>query len=201
MVMKTLDNAARAVLKVGDGRGFVVEAADDRYVITAAHCLPYFPPCNPQSYIRERVYASLLGEIGEDLTVWAECVFVDPIADIAVLGCPDGQALWEEAEGWSNLVDSAETLRVGDLAPEQQPVWLSYLDGSWHKAVASHRGKGIWLVDAARKIEGGMSGSPILVADGAAVGVLSTATSTEDHTGGGPQARLRAHLPGWWLLG
>ena len=84
--MKTLDNAARAVLKVGGGRGFVVEAAGDRFVITAAHCLPFFPPCHPQSYLRERVYASLLGAIGEDPMVWAECVFVDPIADIAVLG-------------------------------------------------------------------------------------------------------------------
>ena len=34
-----LDRASRAVLRVGDGRGFVVAGADEsyRYVITAAH--------------------------------------------------------------------------------------------------------------------------------------------------------------------
>ena len=41
---QAFDNAKRAVVQVGDGRGFVVGAGEyDRYVITAAHCLPRQP--------------------------------------------------------------------------------------------------------------------------------------------------------------
>jgi hypothetical protein len=53
----------RAVIKVGDGRGFVVATDQGRFVITAAHCLPYFPPCMSFSGIEERTYTRLLGPI------------------------------------------------------------------------------------------------------------------------------------------
>jgi len=43
----------RAVIKVGDGRGFVVATDHEHIVITAAHCLPYFPPCMSFSGIEE----------------------------------------------------------------------------------------------------------------------------------------------------
>jgi hypothetical protein len=36
--------ALRAIVAVGDGRGFVVQVDEHRYVITAAHCLPDLPP-------------------------------------------------------------------------------------------------------------------------------------------------------------
>jgi hypothetical protein len=37
--------ALAAVVSVGDGRGFVVEGRERaRFIITAAHCLPYVPP-------------------------------------------------------------------------------------------------------------------------------------------------------------
>jgi hypothetical protein len=36
----TLARATSAVVQVGKGRGFIVSAGEDRYVITAAHCLP-----------------------------------------------------------------------------------------------------------------------------------------------------------------
>ena len=35
------------VITVGHGRGFVVEGAGERLVITAAHCLPSLPPAGP----------------------------------------------------------------------------------------------------------------------------------------------------------
>jgi hypothetical protein len=78
----------KAVVKVGGGRGFIVKRADDQVVITAAHCLPFFPPAHPMSYLQERTFEALLGPLGTKPTVWAECKFVDPIADIAVLSSP-----------------------------------------------------------------------------------------------------------------
>src|SRR5215471_9157363 len=77
------DEATRAVLRVGEGRGFVVEhklkLGTERLVITAAHCLPHFTPRNAFAYTEERTYKALLGPLGADATVWAECLFVDPV--------------------------------------------------------------------------------------------------------------------------
>ena len=85
-----------AVIRVGDGRGFIVNdegearlGRDKRIVITAAHCLPFVPPCDAYSVDECRAYEELLGPLGQELTVpWVECLFVDPIGDIAVLGYP-----------------------------------------------------------------------------------------------------------------
>ena len=97
------DGAQRAVITVGEGRGFVVEGGRQRLVITAAHCLSHFPPCAAFSQLEERTYQDLLGPLGEPPKVWAECLFADPIGDIAVLGSPDSQALSEQSEGLSGL--------------------------------------------------------------------------------------------------
>jgi hypothetical protein len=47
--MTLLRIALAGVVTVGDGRGFVVEGGHQRYVITAAHCLPERPagPIDP----------------------------------------------------------------------------------------------------------------------------------------------------------
>ncbi len=97
------DEIKRAVVTVGTGRGFVVDSQGrfgehNHLVITAAHCLPDLPPCHPLSYV-ERTYDALLGLLGEEPTIAAECFFVDPIGDIAILGQPDGQvpALFDDS--------------------------------------------------------------------------------------------------------
>jgi hypothetical protein len=103
-----------AVITVGGGRGFVVMGkrrigeyyVTDEYVITAAHCLPHLPPCHACSYTEERTYEGLLAPLGGEPAVWAECLFADPVGDIAVLRSPDGQ--WNPEAG--------ETLRSGKFS-------------------------------------------------------------------------------------
>src|SRR4029450_4294735 len=58
--MTDLEKLTHAVLRVGGGRGFVVEGADDptRLVITAAHCLPRLPPVCP--HLEDLTYEKLL---------------------------------------------------------------------------------------------------------------------------------------------
>jgi hypothetical protein len=43
--MDHLDLVTPSVVRVAGGRGFVVEGKAERLIITAAHCLPFFPPC------------------------------------------------------------------------------------------------------------------------------------------------------------
>jgi hypothetical protein len=110
-----MDSIRRAIVKVGGGRGFIIEHrrevppfngkrfASDHLVITAAHCLPRFPPCHSASNSYERTYASLLGTLDAAKPgVRAECVFADPVADIAVLSHPDYQ-VYEDAGAYDVL--------------------------------------------------------------------------------------------------
>jgi hypothetical protein len=77
----------RSVVSVGEGRGFVVEGAmDRRYVITAAHCLPFLPSCDGYAFESDNSYKELLGPLNRLPALWAKCVFADPVSDIAVLG-------------------------------------------------------------------------------------------------------------------
>ena len=90
------DNLARSVLTVGGGRGFVVETKrEDRFIITAGHCL--LRPSHAASCTEERTYAKLVGPVGGEPTVWAESVFVNPVDDLAVLAPLDNQELGDVA--------------------------------------------------------------------------------------------------------
>jgi hypothetical protein len=64
-----------AVVKVGGGRGFIIEGKLDRYVVTAAHCLPHLPPAASITETSKRTYGNLLGRMGDDPTVWTECLW------------------------------------------------------------------------------------------------------------------------------
>jgi Trypsin-like peptidase domain len=193
-----------AIIRVGDGRGFLVTRRGARvqvgtrlvrprrspYVITAAHCLPELPPAHRASYLGERTYRNLLGPLGEPPTVWAECVFVDPIADVAVLLPPDDQAWSDEADAYEAFTAARPTIRLA-VATAAAPAWLWTLDGTWARgtvepclpgseALQLHHPHGV----------PGMSGSPILHPTGRAVGIV---------TGGFGEPSLVHALPGWLL--
>ncbi len=198
--MANFNKAARAVIKVGLGRGFVVQSGRRRLIITAAHCLPSFPPCHGASFTEERTYAQLLGPLGNEPSVWAECLFADPIGDIAVLGEPDGQELSDECEAYDELVKACEPIPVTD-AKESGRARLLSLDGEWIECDVKHSGGPLWISGAAKGINGGMSGSPIIADDGSAIGIvcLSGGPPEKLHTDGGPNPRLLGNLPGWLL--
>ena len=123
----TGDEAKRAILAVGDGRGFVVQGTHERFVITAAHCLPFLPPCASNSFAEQRTYKALLGSVGTEPTVWAECLFADPVGDIAVLGPSERPDLFPAYE---ELTGVAATLSIVE-SPSETPAKLLSLDGHW----------------------------------------------------------------------
>ncbi|WP_161494829.1 trypsin-like peptidase domain-containing protein [Bradyrhizobium canariense] len=200
--MLNLELLTAAVVAVGDGRGFVVETQERlvrRLVVTAAHCLPKFPPSAAISFTEERTYPELIGALGEGPTIWAECLFVDPIGDIALLGPVDNQALAEEAFAYDELVEGVEPIRASKAREDEKAAYLLSLDCGWQPCEVLSSGGPLWLRGAWFGIRGGMSGSPIIGADGKALGVVTASGGAPGavHTEGGPQPCLAANLPKW----
>jgi hypothetical protein len=149
--------AKASVVTVGDGRGFVVKYAHNRLVVTAAHCLPLVPPAHGASYLHERTYRTLLAPLGGEPAVSAECLFADPIADIAVLGSPDNQELGDEAEAYEALVESVTPIAIAE-APEKGDAWLLSLEQEWFKCTVEYMKEmdgPLWISNPAQPIVGG----------------------------------------------
>jgi Trypsin-like peptidase domain len=229
-----LQSALGAVVTVGHGRGFVVEGrgrfgSRGRYVITAAHCLPFVPPRHGASLLEGRTYEDLIAPLSDQPPVWCECLFLDPIADVAVLGAPDNQEMSKLADAYEALVEATIPLTVAEPPSEPIPeevahladmekqsgatgqvewatrqcrAFLLSLNNQWFPCMVRHAPNGMLSIyDAANGIAGGMSGSPIIAENGTAIGIVCTATELPDtaSTEGGPNPRLMGNLPGWFL--
>jgi trypsin-like peptidase len=201
-----------SVVRVGDGRGFLVTeerqvGGAESYVITAAHCLPRLPEGHLGRYPAEVTFRRLISPLGAEPSVTAACVFVDPIADIAMLGPPEGAGLYDESDQYETFFS---TLPPFDIAappprgrirvPTAPPVFpldgevsfpghVMSIDGQWVGCNVRSLG-GPLLIEPEELAEAGMSGSPLVSATGAALGVISTNNWA---------AVLTYGLPGWLL--
>lgn len=172
-----------AIVRVGDGRGFFVEHPRGRRIITAAHCLPYLPPAH-RLMSHERTYAKLVGPRDVEPTVWAECLFVDPVADVAVLASPDSHAFPEEAEAYENFTEGRPTFLVGGFS-DTCTAWVLSRSGEWVYCLIEPGGRGqsVTLVNAREGGGPGTSGSPILTSHGYAVSVVTHGSESVDKDG------------------
>ena len=72
----------------------------------------------------------LIGTLGGERSIWAECLFAGPIGDTVVLDSPDNQELIEESEDYEALLDPLLPFSVSDAQMEGSAQLLS-LDGCW----------------------------------------------------------------------
>jgi len=211
------NEASRAVVRCGDGCGFLIGAGTERYVVTTAHCLPYLP----KPFVDEsRIYRNFVDLMGKGPELAAECVFVDPVSDIAVLAAPDIFKWTYEAQTYTWLVGDSQGLPVAKDSEDSDDMQVGWLvqNGSWFScrycpgdAVSLPDGLcvsgpvdwffGHYVCEFSRPIVGGMSGSPILNDRGAVIGILTNSNSAPDnkHTEGVLVPRLTYYLPGWIL--
>jgi hypothetical protein len=202
-----------AIIRVGAGRGFLIpgKLPDERFVVTAAHCLPYLPaPHLARDWDEGGVYLNLVGPMDAEPTITVGCVFCDSVADVAVLGPPDDQEFSDDHHAWAAFVGALPPFDVAwppvrqrmrpsgwteDDPPNFTPGEAKFaarvlsLEGEWVDVEAAHCGGGIWLTPSSA-VCGGMSGSPLIGLDGAALGVISTNNVCSP---------LAAGLPGWLI--
>jgi hypothetical protein len=168
--------------------------ARGNYVITAMHVLPFLPIAHLARYLQDETYPRLMGALGAEPAITASCMFADPIADVAVLGPPDDQDLSDEHDLYEEFTARLAPFAVAPPPPRQLmrldpfrddpssvyvagdvsfPAYVLPLDGAWIACTARYLG-GPLLIEPEDLVAGGMSGSLVISATGAALGVVST---------------------------
>jgi hypothetical protein len=191
-IPKKVLSLTNGIVRVGAGRGFLVALDREPAVITAAHCLPHLPPPMAAAFSEERTFADLVGQVGDEPSIWTECLFADPVADIAVLVAPDSQQFGDEWDAYLQFVDERPVLDVGRAANTPSEGWLYSKEGRiWEPCLVSSVQTRWIKVDNASKdaIAPGTSGSPIMLGTGYAVGVMTL--------GKDKNADLVSDLPAW----
>jgi hypothetical protein len=203
---KAFEVAKRAVVRVGDGRGFIVRAGEfDRYVITAAHCVPKHPKPHLANGVNELTYA-IIGSVGRKKpTIWAGLCVDNLVDDVAVFSEPDRQELWNECESYQKFTAVAAIV-IGKPPIAVEPynwrtttgtaAWVLSLDRKWQPCLVQNNGRFLGIKGV--KIEAGMSGSLIIDADGAAIGLISMGDGGNDY-GNSVNPSLMDCLPPWLL--
>lgn len=210
-VPSAVQTAKRAVVQVGYGRGFVVSAGEyGSYVITAAHCLPRwrYPYPHLANSTTELTFPRIIGALGskrKEQTIWAELCSISLTDDIAAFSEPDDQELCDQCEQYQAFAETAITIGnppaiVPPYQWDETPRTVAFvlsLDGEWQTCTVHNGGRFLAISDGAECIKGGMSGSPIINSNGAAIGLVST--------GGGDDGGFNMHpslgdcLPSWLL--
>jgi hypothetical protein len=105
-----------------------------------------------------------------------------------------------EADAYKELLAGVVPLSIADAAQGGEARLFS-LDGRWFEGSVTNRAGMLWIDHPVETIVDGMSGEPIVLDDGSAVGVLcnSATAGGKEHLVGGPNPCLTDQLPGWVL--
>jgi hypothetical protein len=90
-----------------------------------------------------------------------ELLFVDPVADLAVLG-PPHPAFRDEYDAITEAVPALAIARPTAPGPSIIRARLLALDGCWFECAVKLSGRNLMIVNPTQAITSGMSGSPIV---------------------------------------
>jgi hypothetical protein len=165
----------------------------------------------------------MLGAMGERPTISAQCIFVDPIANIAILSSPGDAEYRDEVdhERYEALTNSVAALKIADIAPSarkveddryEAPVWVPSRTGefipctvSYMAHVIGHRAildpMSIWGNETPR--EDGLPSQDRLWSQlpdlcGAPI-LTADGSAVGVLIGGNENPRLTHNLPAWFL--
>jgi hypothetical protein len=193
MTAKTEANWDGALLKAGQGCGFVVASKWRRYVITLGDCLPSRPR-------GEEIYFNLLARSEGEERVAAECLFYDAASDVAVFCCPDSDDNSDAARSYNSLMDSTTPLSISSSS-ERTLGWLPSHNGLWLPCIVVPWGLGMGVLNGKRSDWlAAPGGVPVLRLDGAVVAIIRPIMPEDD-----TKLEFQFHpplaesLPGWML--
>lgn len=170
------------------GRGFVVGGG---IILTAAHCLP---EVNNTGGVVLGDYHVIELEIGGKLTKGQMC-YCELFNDIAAIGPPDSQGLYEIHNAYVDAIESIEPLEIDGNERElftNEPAFVWSHEGDWLTGTTGQfraKAPAFWhsFPDG---IKGGTSGSPIVSIEGHVVGLVSNMSEPDgvgDPTGHSPR--------------
>lgn len=177
------------------GRGVLV----GEIILTGAHCIKF--STEGEMVLGDFFIEEIETRSGQRLKV--RPLAVEPVADIAVLGCLDSQEFGKEAEAFENFCQTTMPMPIarGRIRCRHAfPVRVLNADGQWVSGNAElfdNSSPYIWI-EADEEIKGGASGGPVLNRRGELVAIVSNASvPVPDVKSTGHCPRPLKALPQW----
>jgi hypothetical protein len=189
-ISQKVENATVTLTKKG-GQGILIR---NQMILTACHCIEY--SIAGTMALGEYYLEGILTKKG-NLKVTP--IFLDPVADIAVLGGLDGQEFYEEYNQFEEFCRNTPPVKIcrNKLEVDKKfKIFIYTHEKKWITGIASLGipGSHMLWIKADEAIKGGTSGSGVINEIGEIVGIVSW-TSEQDFTGGAQRPLLA--LPLW----
>jgi len=189
-IFQKVENATVTLTKKG-GQGILIR---NQMILTACHCIGY--SITGDMALGEYYLEEIMTQKGN---LKVSPIFLDPVADLAVLGGLDGQEFYEEFIKFEEFCGNTASIRICRDKLEvgkKFKIFIYTHEKKWITGFASmgiHGSHMLWI-KADEAIKGGTSGSGVCNEKGEIVGIVSW-TSEQDFSGGAPQPLLA--LPVW----
>jgi hypothetical protein len=194
VTVKEVINSAIVTLPKYGGHGVLVRSG---IILTAAHCCDH--TTSGGMVLGDHHLQEIESHTGK---IMASPMFIEPITDIAALGCPDDQAFPGYAETFEKFCEMTKPIPLSRRHIRCRipfAVLVYDKDGTWIKGTAEmiDEFSPMLSVTTDREIEGGASGGPILNLARELVAIISNSSSPVEGKSVGRCPRPWKTLAGW----